>query len=222
VEQLKRALEIAPENADVLYLLAENDDKDGRGFAQRLLGAAPDSYQAHQWLAEDYRRKGDLPKAAGEYRLSIERAPGTAGLYFGLGRLLTEMADYRGAMQALENELRVHPYSGPAHLLLGSLCLADGAFEQAVKHGEVARSLGHQPAEAHLLLGRAYSVLGDFARAAEELERAIALRPESRDAHFRLAGVYSRLGKLDQAQRHLEVFRKLEASVTLPPKEPRR
>jgi tetratricopeptide (TPR) repeat protein len=210
VEVLKRALDIDPNDPDTLWLLAENDPLQGETFARRLLDVAPASHQADQWLAEKHRRRGEMAEAATKYRDAISKAPDMAGLHLALARVLGEMADYDGAAKALNKELEVHPHSGPAYLLLSSISLLNGAFEDAAVHAEAAIRLSYRVPEAHFLLGRAHVSLGNLSRAARELEQATALNPNLREAYYKLAGVYSRLGRPDDAQACLDAFRKLQ------------
>lgn len=207
---LKRALEVGPSDPEVLWMLAENDSLAGNAFGQKLLEAAPDSYQAHHWQAEQHRRKREHSAAVAEYRTAILKAPEAAGLNFGLARVYLEMADYDAAVEFLNNEIPIHPYSGAAHLLLGSLYLLRAEFDKARSHAETALRLGHKPSEAHLLLGRIHARLGDLAQAAAQMERALELQPQLPTAHYELATIYTKQGRSQLAEKHLRLFERLE------------
>ena len=203
---LKRALEVGPSDPEVLWMLAENDSVAGDAFGQRLLEAAPDSYQAHHWQAEQHRRKREHSAAVAEYRTAILKAPEAAGLNFGLARVYLEMADYDAAVEFLNKEIAIHPYSGAAHLLLGSLYLLRAKFDEARFHAETALRLGHKSSEAHLLLGRIHARLGDLAQAAAQMEHALELQPQLPTAHYELAIIYTKQGRSQLAEKHLRLF----------------
>lgn len=203
---LKRALEVGPSDPEVLWMLAENDPLAGDAFGQRLLEVAPDSYQAHHWQAEQHRRKREHSAAVAEYRTAIDKAPEVAGLNFGLARVYLEMADYDATVDFLKREIAIHPYSGAAHLLLGSLCLLRAEFGEARSHAETALRLGYQRSEAYLLLGRIHARLDNLNEAATHVKRALELEPHLPAGHYELAVIYTKQGRAEQAEQHLRLF----------------
>src|SRR5262249_40982842 len=112
---LKRALEVGPSDPEVLWMLADNDPLAGDAFGRRLLEVAPDTYQAHHWQAEQHRRRREHSAAVADYQIAIGKAPEAAGLNFGLARVYLEMANYDAAVEFLNKEISIHPYSGAAH-----------------------------------------------------------------------------------------------------------
>ena len=73
-------------------------------------------------------------------------------------------------------------------------------------------------AKAFLQLGILLSEQRRWPDAIRELRTAVALEPDVAQAHFRLAQAYQRTGQEELADRELEIFEKLKARETPPPK----
>jgi tetratricopeptide (TPR) repeat protein len=208
---LNHLLLSAPDDAEGLLLLAQADPAQAGPVGRRLMRLAPDSYEIWQWQADDFESKGQLAEAVRAYSKAIEKAPALAGVNFGLARVYVRMADYESARDALRRELALNPFSSSASLLLGSLEVLDGRFEEAISDLKRASQSPSTAADAYLNLGRAYLKLGDALAARDALEKAVALQPKLKGAYYQLALAYSRLGKKAEAEENLAEFHRLRA-----------
>ena len=187
-------------------------------YGQRILELAPDSYQAHYWLAVKCERNHEPARAIGEYQAAIEKAPAAAGLHFALGRVYLQMANYEAAAEAFRQELAIQPRFGAAHLNLGLLHLLRAEFPASLTALAVSHSSALQARAGRTCCwGRVQVRLGNLEQAAAELERAVQLQPDLRSAHYELASVYSRLGRKAEAQKQLRAFRALAETAREPP-----
>jgi tetratricopeptide (TPR) repeat protein len=95
--------------------------------------------------------------------------------------------------------VRFGPELIEAHLNLGNVLMARGAFEEAVTayEGAVALRPGH--AAAHYRLGQALQAQDRLDAAAASLERAVGLQPRSAEAQYSLGTVLHGLRRLDEA-----------------------
>lgn len=215
VEALNRLLSRAPDDREAMLLLSQADPSQAEQVGRRLMHIAADSYEAWQWRADEFERRGQLTEAVRAYQNAIERSPSLAGTNFGLARVYVKMADYDSAREALRRELALNPFSSSASLLLGSLEVLNGEFLDAVAHLERATQSASTAGEAYINLGRAYLKLRKDSEALGALQRAVTLRPQSKAAHYELALAYSRLGKKTEAERSLAEFHRLRAPKIL-------
>jgi tetratricopeptide (TPR) repeat protein len=209
VEALNRLLSRAPDDKEALLLLSQADPSRAEEVGRRLLEIAADSYEAWQWRADDFEKRGQLAESVRAYQKAIDRSPSLAGTNFGLARVYVKMADYDSAREALRRELALNPFSSSASLLLGSLQVLHGEFVDALPHLQRATQSASTAGEAYINLGRAYLRLRKDSEALDALQRAVALRPDSKAAHYELALAYSRLGKKAEAEKSLAEFDRL-------------
>ena len=194
-----------------LLLLSQAEPERAEAAGKRILQLAPDSYEAWQWQADSFEKQERLEEAVRAYRNAIGKAPAQAGVNFGLSRVYVKLADYEAARQCLRRELVLNPFSGQASLLLGTLELLDGGFDDAIAHLKQAASTPATAADAWLNLGRAYFRRGNAAEACEALRLAVDLRPDSAIAHYQLSLAWRRLGKTAEAEASMAEFQRLRA-----------
>jgi chemotaxis protein methyltransferase CheR len=85
----ERALTISEWNLDALFMLAQisrrNDDYvESERRLKQIIYNEPRCWPAHYWLAEVYRNKGDMDKAAREYRVVVNQTSGVCDANGGL------------------------------------------------------------------------------------------------------------------------------------------
>lgn len=91
-----------------------------------------------------------------------------------------------------------------ALLTTGNEFLADGRFEEAIRHYK--HSLIHDPAaeDTHYNLGIALGRAGKTDEAIEHYQEALRILPDYADAHNNLGNLLVKQGKFDQAIEHLK------------------
>lgn|SRR5574341_1406864 len=125
----QKAIQLNARHKDAHYSLAHLYTKQGK-FQQaeeelrEVLKIDPDYSEAHNYLGQVLEAQGRWPEAVEEYRQALRNplyATPDIALYR-LGRALAHEGDLEGAMQNLEDALRVNPPSqplGPVYLELG-------------------------------------------------------------------------------------------------------
>ncbi len=105
-----------------------------------------------------------------------------------------------GAIRSLERILiEQAPEDPKPHIRLGELASSLGAYDEAVRHYEKARSLGGDGSTFQLVLARAYAKLGRDDRAVEAFEAAARIDTDCVAAYDGLATIHARRGRPDQA-----------------------
>lgn len=232
IEQYNQALEINPRYAKALFnlgiALADNEDLDGaikryelaleikrQQYKQALeidpQGAAKIQYglaQTHYYLARALAGKKDWDGTIQHLEWAIENNPRYAEAYLGLGVVLYQKRDLKGAIekynQAIQidtpkyNEaVRINPQQAPeiqrrlalTHYSLGQAYHRHGDLDKAVKPYQRAIEYNSQFAEAHSNLGLILQSQGRFAEALRLLRSGHALGLRASDWEYRKESV---------------------------------
>lgn len=163
----QKAIQLNPRHKNAHYSLAHLYTKQGK-FQQaeqelrEVLAIDPEYSEAHNYLGQVLEAQGRWREAVEEYRQALRNplyATPDIALYR-LGRALAHEGDLEGAMQALEDALRVNPPSqplGPVQLELGRVYLRLGYDVKAREALTEAAKLDKGSANARAaeeLLGR--------------------------------------------------------------------
>jgi tetratricopeptide (TPR) repeat protein len=202
-------IKLHPHDWKADYLLARTYRNLSLVTLEQLLATAPDSYAAHQLLAETYQNQEQDAKALEEYKIVAGLAPDMPGVHYSIGHLLLKTGQQDQAVTEFETELRANPDHGAANAELGTVLLNRQQAEQAIPYLQKALSANPDQWATYRDLGRAYYMQKDYAKAQTALQQAVRHDPEGL-AHFQLALVYRSLGKKDEANAQFEIARKLK------------
>jgi len=166
-----------PEWDRVRAILLALDDpaKALREFGERARsGSALD----HDLLGVVHARRGDHGRAAEEFRLAVEAAPGEAVFAIDLGMALWALGDATAARAELERALRL-PGGGSsalAHFTLGEIARHEGRKVEALARYGRAVDLAPPLSEAHYQFALELSEAGRLGEADFHFGRAAVLR----------------------------------------------
>jgi tetratricopeptide (TPR) repeat protein len=207
---VRRAVRLAPENAD----------------AHNLLGAILDQHGKSQEAEREYRTALRLnPKAAGAlanlgvllartqrsseaveaFESALRLAPNNPQASFNLGVTLYQLNRLEEGATALETAARAAPERPEPLYYLGLIASARGRSEEAIDYWCRTLALRDQFAEANFMLAEELRKNGRVEDAKEFYERALAQAPDKLVHYVRLGGVLLLLGQNESA---LEVFRR--------------
>jgi len=135
-------------------------------------------------------------------------APAEARWAYALGRTRVYLARYEGAIESLEDALRLEPGSLPARLMLAKALLEGGRAEESL--GVYRKIADERPdaAEAHYGLGRIAAARGETSAAIEHLRKACELFSGFGAAHYALARAYRETGEGAKARDELALYQK--------------
>jgi tetratricopeptide (TPR) repeat protein len=172
IRSLQRAVELAADNAPLLYFVGESFFKAGK--VQR----------AQQYLARAY----DLMPE--DRRVSLL-----------LGLTCADEGETERARKLLNTATRLGGSSFAAHYGLGRLFVAEEKWRQALQEFKLALASKVSP-EAHYALGCLYFQLQRDALAARHLRKALALDEHYGEAFYVLGLIAERAGHKDLAAEH--------------------
>lgn len=214
---LTQALELAPDDAATLALLAQTElaevwsgtlkdpmTKLGNalGYAKRAVEANPRDAAAHYALGMVMAFTGQVDKAIAEQRLALMLNPYNAAAQGELGRVLAFHGDTDGAVAASDAAIALSPHDPHDWLWLRSkavACLIAGRAEEAASHANAACARRPDYFFLHFLVAAC-------AAAAGQMEAARAACAEGTEMHprYNLKGLM--LGHPFSNPDHLELF----------------
>jgi tetratricopeptide (TPR) repeat protein len=203
------AAELHPNDLQADYLLARTYRNLSLSTLEQLLATAPDSYAAHELLAETYQNSQQDEKALAEYRVVEGLVPDLPGVHFSIGHLLLKMNQQDQARDELAAELRLNPDNAPANAELGTILLDRLDAVNATPYLEKAVQLEPDQWATYQQLGKAYYMQKDFTKAETALRQAVRHDPKGL-AHYQLGLVYRSLGQKEAANEQFEISRKLK------------
>jgi len=226
-EDVARARELAPDDADVLIAFAEYQQIDGRVADARaaLKGSMeqrPQDVELYRALAALELQAGERKAAADVMRLAMKKsAPAAQGEFlWELTHLLIDgNAEDRGEAATLIAQMRKSQgASATTDYLQARLLMAEGKPAEAARLLERARPvLGGAPEvgeQIDLGLGRCYEQLNDPARQKEAYDRLAGRATKSLPILLGLASAEASLGNFDAA---IARYREAAAFAGAPP-----
>ncbi len=142
------------------------------------------------YLAQLYRERGELKRAASELDRLTELDAGHYQVWLELAEVKESLGDLRGAVSALEQALYVYPFEARAHIRLAELAAMAGDWARAIRERRAVVALGPADiAEAEYQLARAYFEAGEIEAARRAVLRALERAPSFREAQELLLAI---------------------------------
>jgi tetratricopeptide (TPR) repeat protein len=161
VTTLRKALNLQPQNVDLLYLLGQAYERLGKEEVARLQKTAPHSARSEQLLAESYAASSEWPSAVIHFQISLAASPDTPGLHVELGEVLLRAGKLTRASLEFEEELHLVPHSLRAIVRRGETKLIQGDIEGFLQDWNTA--IATDGLQAERILGIRETGLGDAA-----------------------------------------------------------
>lgn len=137
-------------------------------------------------------------------RAAVDRAiaagRGDAATYLWCGKIALKLGDYAGAVDCLEESLKLDPSATSTHFLLGQAYLKFGAVDKGLAQIEQAGKMAPDDPAVWVQAGLAYQGLGRHKDALASFDKALALDRLAGDARLGAAQSHIRLQEYDQAR----------------------
>lgn len=192
---------------DDLYHQARAAEAQSDAAFKHVLQIAPNSYRAHQIMAEAYVSEKQDEKAISEYRTALQLKPDLPGIHEELGEVLIRNGNLTAGLQEFQAEIKLQPYSSSAHMNAGRALLMMGRDDDARKMLNAAARMDRPPHETWLLLGKLDVRHREFRNAVALLTRYTSLEKNNSTAYFLLAMSYRALGEKAQMTRALAQYK---------------
>ncbi|MFC1819778.1 tetratricopeptide repeat protein [Thermodesulfobacteriota bacterium] len=112
-----------------------------------------------------------------------------------IGKAYSDKGEYKKAIQAYKQAIRISPDYAEAHYYLGKAYSKLGDYSEAIEaFKQVIRIGSNYAALAHYNIGVAYRKTEEYQKAIEAFKQAIRIKPEHDDAQFDLGEAHFNLG----------------------------
>lgn len=215
IEQYESLARIEPNNSDNhlylgrLYILNKDYSKAEAEF-KTAMNVDPSAEEAVTSLALLYNEEGDSKKAA-ETLSAVPEARRTGKMYAALGYTYEQQKDYKKAIAAYREALKLDKENMEAMRGLAQNLVNDNQTEAALNEYRMIQDADPQDAQASLRIAEIYRRMGKFDLAMENLKKAEALAQDSLEVSYNEAMILEAQGKYDDAA---EVLQKLVARTT--------
>jgi tetratricopeptide (TPR) repeat protein len=221
VQELSKAIELAPEAADnrndlgnVYY--EKGEFPEAVRIYSTTIALVPGSATYHANLAGALQELKQYDAAIKEHEKAIELEPRNAERHNGLGDAFYDKEDFANAAEAYRKAIAIEPGSALYHANLVAALQKLKQFDAAIKEYEKAIEPEPSNAVRHNDLGDALYAKEDFADAAEAYRRAIAIGPGSAHYHASLAATLRKLKQFDAA---VAAVKEYEKAIELEPRK---
>ena len=164
----------------------------------------PQSWLAHNHLANQLFKQGQLTEAVAEGRIALRVGPGVPETHSTIGLILFDAGETDEAIAQLEEGVRLRPHSAVFLCNLGYCLLRLGRFQEAALVYERALQIRQNDADAYANLGYARVKMGETTEAIEQYQHALRIDPDNADVHYNLGNALVRIAKLSQAVEQYE------------------
>ncbi len=202
---------VAAAQEQQLYQQAHDAEVKAREAFQAVLGGAPDSYRAHEILADSEAARQQQDAALAEYETVLKLNPGLQGIHESMAFCLMLDQRFPEALAALRAEQTLQPRSAQVMTEIGRVQLDSGDGAGAIASLRAALSLSAPRAEAWVLLGKALLQAGDTVGAIQNLEIAVTKEANAPLPYYLLARAYRKVGNREGMTEALAAFRRLSA-----------
>jgi tetratricopeptide (TPR) repeat protein len=151
---------------------------------------APDSPQAHYYLALAHWQKGSTAQAKSELQEALRVAPTMILALNSLAELNLSLGDLTLAQEYAQRSVQQDQANPASRLLLGRVLAQGAQWKAAEKEFLIAQRLSPGDPAPHVNMGVAYVRQQQWAKAEEELETALRLAPRSTEALAQLASLW--------------------------------
>jgi tetratricopeptide (TPR) repeat protein len=207
-ELTRRALEVDPENPDVVYEMGSLIQQRGGAqealpYFMRHLDMVDDDQQTLVQIGKCYIDLGRLDEAERTLRQALALADDAIGFY-NLGIVLEQRDRMQEAEQSYRRTLELNAGLARAHNNLGGLLAASGRVDEAEQHLRESIRLDPALPDAYVSLAALQLERGRPSEAAASARQALAIDARHVDAHVNLGVALAQLGDFTQARREFD------------------
>jgi tetratricopeptide (TPR) repeat protein len=244
VSHLRKAVALAPENAEFHYSLAATLLQEQREIAERLASQGlrkgrvrtgteeealqalrrtielnPDHLKARLHLGRTYYDLNRSDLAEEQFRTVVKRNPYYQWGHYHLAVIALGRGSVEEALREYRKETELYPNESQAHLELAELLLKQGQTQSALEHLTAARTADPSQPAVHFALAKAFKEAGQMHKAIEAAHKSIELDPRSPDVYYLLGQLYRAAGETDAARKQMLAFERLKRELDQPERE---
>ena len=203
-----------PDDADVLYQVAELYSELSREAVNNLLKKHPESFRVHELAGEAWEAQGNDALALTEFRRALEFNARAPHLHYRIAMILLREKTDASTKQALEEfklELLVDPADAASEYQIAEIWRKQNALDDASAHFSKAIQIDPDMVQAYIGLAKVKASRRDWKGAIQQLQSAVSLAPGDSKPHYALMLAYKESGRAEEAKRELAIVQNLNA-----------
>ncbi|MGH1349456.1 MAG: tetratricopeptide repeat protein [Methyloligellaceae bacterium] len=176
-----------------------------KNAAKSALEITPNDPKAHQTYAATLRQHQKVtPQPDGidevckHFDKAIELAQGSENTLQAIGQSLVETKEAAIMKSCLENLPETLKDSYTSHLLQNFICISEGNYKAAIKHGEKCRNLAPKNSFALSELAESYFYMENYEAALRTSREAVEVSPKDSQALMRLGYIAIDCGEIEE------------------------
>jgi tetratricopeptide (TPR) repeat protein len=166
----------------VLAHLQARHWRDAEAIFSRAQDVNPQSWLAHNQLANIYSGRGDYARAVEQAKVAAELNPHVGAVRITLGFNLAKLGRFDEAIDAYRAATDINPKDVVAHTNLANLYADRKQFDDAIRHYQAALAADSNSAIAHANLASVYEERARLDDARRHYRRALEIDPNYTDA----------------------------------------
>jgi Flp pilus assembly protein TadD len=168
----------------IAYL--QNGDERAVEELRRAVEVAPSSAEAHNWLGVAYASKVDLQDAISEFRQALRLDPNFSRGWTNLGSALARAGDIKESVEAFRKAVDLSPADLAARMNLAVALRGAGDAKGALEHVRYVAAKKPDDSGVQFELAQTLRQSGDLEGAIAAFETALGLNPELREGYYNL------------------------------------
>jgi tetratricopeptide (TPR) repeat protein len=221
LELLARAHKLAPENTDIIFLMArvsmtQHYFEDAIPLLESGLKIAPERADLRAALGESYFMAGKAEKAIEEFKQLIAVDP-SARSYVSMGLSYRHLGRFDEALKFFQEGLKKDPHDAQCLFNIGYIEERQGNYARAEELFQQVLDSHPDTADALLELANLRTNDKKFVEAAALLRRYVKVSRDPANGYYKLAMVERSLHQTAAAERDLNVFQTLSKNASAGP-----
>ncbi len=192
---------------DELYRQAHDAEQKSRAAFERVVQIAPDSYRAHQIMAESYSAQQQYDQSNAEYEKVLALKPTLPGIHEAIGKNLLRQGKAPEALKQFQAQIQNEPDSAMAYMNAGNVLLLMHDENDAEKMLRRSLELNRPPSETYKLLAKIDLYRENYPSAIRLLTKYVAMSPGDSDGYYMLSRAYRATGNQAEMNRMLALYK---------------
>ena len=199
---------VDPGAEDALYAEAHHAEEESAKAFDKVVRLDPDSYRAHEILADSLVARGHDLQAIQEYRAVLKLKPDLPDIHEEIGKALLRSGRMQEALQEFQAELQIQPESAAAHMYAGRVLLMQGHDEAAGKMLTAALHEDRPPLETWVLMAKIDLRHDEAHKAIPLLAHYVSQQKQDSTAYYLLFLAYRDVGDREGSRQAMEMYLK--------------
>jgi predicted Zn-dependent protease len=200
------------QHEDSLYAQVHEYEQQAKNAFERISANGPDSYRAHQILADSEVASDHFDDAILEYKKTLVRKPDLPGIHGALCNAFERTAQLDQAIKECDAEIALAPYSSEAYVHAARMHLLAQDDERADVLLQKAHKLNNPPIAIYKFLGEIAFNQKQYQAAIVDLKKYLQIETKDSSGFYLLSRAYRAIGDVQQMKEAIAEYKRTTAA----------